>query len=151
MAVTVMIKRAKNFGTGALSLIKGLAVTLKYCFKPAVTVQYPTEKLTMTERFRGLVGLRPEKCIMCYQCVKICPTGCLAITHKQQEDKKKTLETFRYNLELCCFCGLCAQVCPTTAIIMTDIYESAVHDRKKLNINLLDAKKYDEWTGTTTK
>jgi NADH-quinone oxidoreductase subunit I len=146
-----MIKRAKNFGTGAWSLIKGLAVTLKYCFKPAVTLQYPTEKQPMTERYRGLVGLRPEKCIICLQCVRICPTGCLAITHKQQEDKKKTLETFKYNMELCCFCGLCAQVCPTTAIIMTDIYEIAVYDRKKLDINLLDARKYDEWTHTTVK
>lgn len=150
MAITKMINRVKNFGIGAWSLIKGLAVTLKYCFKPAVTLQYPTQKLPMTERFRGLVGLRPEKCIMCYQCVKICPTGCLAITHKQ-EDKKKTLETFRYKMELCCFCGLCAQVCPTSAIIMTDIYEITVYDRKKLAINLLDPKKYDEWTGATIK
>jgi NADH-quinone oxidoreductase subunit I len=151
MAVTKMIKRAKNFAVGILSLIKGLTVTLKYCFKPAVTVQYPTQKLPMTERFRGLVGLRPEKCIVCLQCTKICPTACLAITSKQQEDKKKTLETFRYNMELCCFCGLCAQVCPTSAIIMTNVYEISVYDRKKLDINLLDAKKYDEWTAATIK
>jgi formate hydrogenlyase subunit 6/NADH:ubiquinone oxidoreductase subunit I len=54
-------------------------------------------------------------------------------------------------MELCCFCGLCSQVCPTSAIIMTDIYEITVYDRAKLNINLLDAKKYDEWTGATIK
>jgi NADH-quinone oxidoreductase subunit I len=104
----------------------------------------------MSERFRGLVGLHPEKCIVCYQCMKMCPTACLAITHKQ-EDKKKTLETFKYNMELCCFCGMCAQVCPTGAIVMTDIYEISVYDRKKLDINLLDAKKYDEWTHTSVK
>jgi NADH-quinone oxidoreductase subunit I len=150
MAIVKMIKRAKNLGIAILSLVKGLAVTLKYVFKPAVTLQYPTQKQPMTDRFRGLVGLRPEKCIVCCQCAKICPTACLAITSKQ-EDKKKTLETFRYNMELCCFCGLCAQVCPTSAIIMTDIYEIGVYDRKKLDINLLDAKKYDEWTHTTVK
>ena len=146
-----MIKCAKNFAAGTLSLIKGLLVTLKYCFKPAVTVQYPKQKLPMTERYRGFVNLRPEKCIVCLQCTKICPTACLAITSKQQEDKKKALETFRYNMELCCFCGLCAQVCPTTAIIMSDIYEISVYDRKKLDINLLDPKKYDEWTAATIK
>ena len=145
-----MIKRTKHLGTGTWSLIKGLAVTLKYCFKPATTLQYPTEKQPMTERFRGFVGLRPEKCIVCLQCTKICPTACLAITSTQQ-DKKKTLETFRYNMELCCFCGLCSQVCPTSAIIMTDGYEMTVYDRRKLDINLLDAKKYDEWTAAAIK
>ena len=150
MAVIKMIKHSKNFVIGAWSLIKGLAVTMKYVFRPAVTLQYPTEKQPMSERFRGLVGLHPEKCIVCLQCMKMCPTACLAITHKL-EDKKKTLETFKYNMELCCFCGLCAQVCPTGAIVMTDIYEISVYDRKKLDINLLDAKKYDEWTHTTVK
>ena len=150
MAVIKMIKHAKNFVVGTWSLIKGLAVTLKYFFRPAVTLQYPTEKQPMSDRFRGLVGLNSEKCIVCFQCVKICPTACLAITNKQ-EDKKKTLETFKYNMELCCFCGLCQQVCPTGAIIMTNIYEIGVYDRKKLDINLLDVKKYDEWTHTTVK
>lgn len=150
MAVTEMINRAKNFAVGAWSLVKGLSVTLKYCFRPAVTVQYPRQKLPMTERFRGFVGLHPEKCIVCSQCVKICPTACLAISSTLQ-DKKKTLETFRHNMELCCFCGLCSQVCPTGAIIMTNGYEMTVYDRRKLDINLLDPKKYDEWTAATIK
>lgn len=145
-----MIKHSKSFVVGAWSLIRGLAVTIKYFFRPAVTLQYPTEKQTMSESFRGLVGLYREKCIVCYQCVKMCPTACLAITHKQEE-KKKTLETFKYSMELCCFCGLCEQVCPTSAIIMTKIYEISVYDRKKLDINLLDEKKYDEWTHTNNK
>jgi NADH-quinone oxidoreductase subunit I len=150
MAIIEMIKYSKNFVIGIWSLIKGLAVTMKYCLKPAVTLQYPTQKRPMSDCYRGLVGLHREKCIVCYQCVKMCPTACLAITHKQ-EDKKKTLETFKYNMELCCFCGLCAQVCPTSAIVMTKIYEISVYGRKKLDINLLDEKKYDEWTHTTIK
>ena len=145
-----MINYPKNFIIGAWSLIKGLAVTLKYFFKPVVTLQYPDEKLSMNDSYRGLVGLNPEKCIVCNQCVKICPTACLAIASRQ-EDKKKTLETFKYNMELCCFCGLCQQVCPTGAIIMTNIYEISVYDRKKFDIDLLNVKKYDEWTDTTVK
>jgi len=144
-----MLKLVKDFVLGPWSLIKGLAVTLKYVFRPAVTLQYPTEKRPMHDRFRGLVGLNQEKCIVCLQCMKICPTACLTIAARP--DDKRKLETFKYNMELCCFCGLCQQVCPTSAIVMTDIYEIAVETRKKLDINLLDVKKYDEWTCTTVK
>ncbi|MDO8526008.1 MAG: NADH-quinone oxidoreductase subunit I [Candidatus Omnitrophota bacterium] len=145
-----MIKFSKDIAIGALSLVKGLFITIKYFFGPATTVQYPTQKLPMTERFRGLVDLRREKCITCYQCVKICPTACLAITHSQA-DKKKPLETFKYNMELCCFCGLCQQVCPTSAIYMNKIYEISVYDRKKLHINLLNPERYGEWINPTVK
>ena len=145
-----MIKFLKEAAIGALSLAKGLAITLKYTLKPAVTLQYPSEKRPMVERYRGLVDLIPEKCIKCYQCVKICPTACLSITHKEI-DKKKVLETFRYNMELCCFCGLCSQVCPTSAVIMNKIYEISVYDRNKLYIDLLNPGRYDEWINPTVK
>lgn len=140
----------KDLVTGALSLIKGLVITLKNCFMPAITLQYPTQKQPMNERFRGLVDLRQNKCIICYQCVKICPTVCLAITHKEA-DKKKVLETFKYNMELCCFCGLCQQVCPTSAVYMNKIYEISVYDRNKLYVDLLNPEKYSEWINTIVK
>lgn len=140
----------KDIATGPLSLVKGLIITLKYCLKPAVTLQYPTQKKPMVEKYRGLVDLRPDKCIVCQQCVKICPTACLSLSHKEV-NKKKTIDTFKYNMELCCFCGLCQQVCPTSAVYMNKLYEIAVYDRKKLNINLMDPEKYIEWTHTNIK
>ena len=84
-----MIKYFINIAAGAISLIKGLFVTFKNLFSKAVTVQYPTQKLQMTERYRGLVDLRIEKCIKCYMCVKICPTACLSLSHKETAEKKK--------------------------------------------------------------
>lgn len=146
-----MIKFFKDLIIGFISLVKGLIVTLKNLLSHAITLQYPKQKQPMTERFRGLVDLRPEKCIVCYQCVKICPTGCLAITHKESEEKKKSLETFKYNMELCCFCGLCDQVCPTQAIYMNKIYEIATYGHEKLYINLLNPEKYVEWAHPTVK
>jgi len=146
-----MKKYINNLLTGPASLIKGMAVTFKNLTSRAVTLQYPTQKQPMVEKFRGLVDLDLQKCIICYQCVKICPTGCLAITHKESEQKKKALETFKYNMELCCFCGLCAQVCPTQAIYMNKIYEIAVYSRQKLYINLLNPEKYNEWVNPTVK
>lgn len=141
----------KNLVMGPVSLIKGMAVTFKYLIRPAVTFQYPTQKLQMAERYRGLVDLRPDKCIICYQCVNICPTNCLAITHENLPENKKQLKSFDYKMELCCFCGLCDQVCPTSAVYMNKIYEIATFGREELNINLLDKDKYAQWANPTVK
>ena len=145
-----MIKSLSQLLTDALSLIKGMIITFKNVFCPAVTLQYPDEKETMTERYRGLVDLDPAKCISCYQCARICPTGCLVLTHKLAE-QKKILESFAYNMELCCFCGLCEQACPTQAVTMNKIYEIAVREHGKLHVNLLDPEKYREWTSSAVK
>ena len=146
-----MTNYLKRLFFGPINLIKGLIVTFKNLASRAITLQYPSEKQPMTARFRGLVDLRPEKCIMCYQCVKICPTQCLAISHEESAEKKKSLVTFKYNMELCCFCGLCEQVCPTAAIYMDKIYEIAAYNREELHINLLDNDKYAEWANPTVK
>ncbi len=140
-----------NLGRGFVSLIKGMVITFKNIFSPIVTLQYPKEKQAMTPRYRGLVDFDPEKCIMCYQCVKICPTGCLAMSHKVHEDKKKTLERFDYTMELCCFCGLCEQVCPKSAIYMNKLYEVTAYSRDKLHIDLLNPDKYAEWSHVVVK
>jgi len=39
-------------------LRKGLMLTLKYFFKPKITVQFPEEKTPQSPRFRGLHALR---------------------------------------------------------------------------------------------
>lgn len=146
-----MIRYLINIIAGSFSLIKGLFVTLKNLFRKPVTLQYPTQKMPMTERYRGLLDLHAEKCIKCNQCVRICPTMCLSLAIKESADKKKDFEHFKYNMELCCFCGFCEQICPTQAIYMNKIYEIAVYSHDKLYIDLLDAGKYDEWAHPTVK
>ena len=146
-----MIKYIQNLIAGPVSLIKGMVVTFKNLTSRAITLQYPTEKQVMTQRFRGLVDLDPKKCIVCYQCVKICPTACLSIAHRDSLEKKKSPEAFKYNMEFCCFCGLCEQACPTQAIYMSKIYEIATDDHEQLYINLLDPGKYNEWANPTVK
>ena len=51
-------------------LVSGMALTLKYMFKPSVTVNYPFEKGPLSPRFRGEHALRrypngEERCIAC--------------------------------------------------------------------------------------
>ena len=41
-----------------LELVKGMFLTLKYFFKPKVTINYPYEKGSLSPRFRGEHALR---------------------------------------------------------------------------------------------
>ena len=123
-----------------------MSVTLKNMFARSVTLQYPKEKQPMKDNFRGMVDLIPKDCVICYQCIKICPTAALDLAHKQvavEEKKAKEITKFTYNAELCCFCGFCDEICPTDAIFMNKMYEVAVHSHDDLvNINLMDDNKY---------
>jgi NADH-quinone oxidoreductase subunit I len=66
-------------------LLAGFALTLKYMFKPKVTVNYPYEKGPLSPRFRGEHALRrypngEERCIACKLCEAICPAARRATT-----------------------------------------------------------------------
>ena len=84
-----------------------------------------------------MVDLVPEKCVICYMCIKICPVAALDLTHKQDmtPDNKKKLEItkFTFNGELCCFCGLCEEICPTDAIYLNKMYEVAAFTHEEIN------------------
>ncbi|MEP6938992.1 MAG: NADH-quinone oxidoreductase subunit I, partial [Rudaea sp.] len=61
-----------------LELLKGLALTGRYMFKPKYTMRYPMEKIPQSNRFRGLHALRrypngEERCIACKLCEAVCP------------------------------------------------------------------------------
>lgn len=148
-----MIGMLINIVRGFISILKGLAVTGRNMFRGALTLPYPAQRPVMTERFRGLVDLYPEKCIACSQCVRICPTAALdLVAAVNAETKKRVLSAFTYNGELCCFCGLCQEVCPTSAIYLNQCYEAAYYDHKDfVRINLLNGGKYDHLARPVTK
>jgi len=130
-----------------VSLLIGMKVTIKNFFSPSVTLDYPRKRQQMTANFRGMVDLKPEACVICYQCIKICPTAALYLSHKTVPDgekKKNEITKFTYNAELCCFCGLCDEICPTDAIFMNKMYEVSAYEHEQiLNIDLMDEKKYN--------
>jgi NADH-quinone oxidoreductase subunit I len=111
-----------------LEMLKGLALTGKYLFKPKITVQYPEEKTPMSPRFRGLHALRrypngEERCIACKLCEAVCPA--MAITIESDVRQDGTRRTTRYDIDLtkCIFCGFCEESCPVDSIVETHIHE----------------------------
>src|SRR3569832_161577 len=88
-------------------LVSGLWLTLRYMFKPAVTLNYPYERGPLSPRFRGEHVLRrypngEERCIACKLCEAVCPA--LAITieagPRRNDGTRRTL-CFVFVLLLC--------------------------------------------------
>ncbi len=116
-------------------LFDGLKTTLNHFFRKPITLQYPEEKWSPPERFRGRpVLIRNDeggpRCVACGLCEKICPCGCITVHPATGADGRRQLKRYAIDLLRCCFCGLCVESCPMAAIEMSSHYELA-SDRKE--------------------
>ena len=118
-------------------LVSGMALTLKYFFKPKVTINYPYEKGPISPRFKGEHALRrypngEERCIACKLCEAICPAQAITIEAEPREDGSR--RTTRYDIDMvkCIYCGLCQEACPVDAIVEGPNIEFAVETREEL-------------------
>jgi NADH-quinone oxidoreductase subunit I len=121
------------------SIVKGHVVTIRYLFRPKVTLMYPEVKWDLPEGYRGVPALPVDPatgvdpCIGCQACVRICPPQLLTVDTHTGEDKKRVVDAFHARIGLCMFCGLCADVCPVDAIRMSKSYELAVFSKDDLH------------------
>ncbi len=118
-------------------LVSGFAVTLRYFFKPKVTINYPFEKGPLSTRFRGEHALRrypsgEERCIACKLCEAVCPAQAITIESAPRDDGSR--RTTRYDLDMtkCIYCGLCQEACPVDAIVEGPNFEYATETREEL-------------------
>ena len=120
-----------------LELGKGLFLTLKYFFKPKVTINYPYEKGSLSSRFRGEHALRrypngEERCIACKLCEAVCPAQAITIEAEPRADGSR--RTTRYDIDMtkCIYCGFCQEACPVDAIVEGPNFEFATETREEL-------------------
>jgi NADH-quinone oxidoreductase subunit I len=118
-------------------LLGGMAITLRYMFKPKVTINYPFEKSPLSPRFRGEHALRrypngEERCIACKLCEAICPAQAITIEAEPRDDGSR--RTTRYDIDMvkCIYCGLCEEACPVDAIVEGPNFEYATETREEL-------------------
>ena len=132
-----------------------------------VTVQYPEERVTYPEGYRGLHRLVPRedgkpRCVACYMCATICPAQCIHIEAGEYEyddasTESRVIEKFPVRFDIdelrCIVCGLCVDACPKDAIRM-DTYRHTpsgyerkdfVYDLTRLVNGPAVAHKSDPW------
>ncbi|MDI6733034.1 MAG: NADH-quinone oxidoreductase subunit I [Planctomycetota bacterium] len=140
-----MVRYFSAIVIGLLSVLKGMAVTVKYFFSKKVTMEYPDQRWKMPDRFRGKVGCDTNKCISCLYCVNICPVSCITLENVKAEipavvtnlegkemKRLKNITKFEVDISRCIFCGLCTEGCPTGAIYMSHDYEISCYTRKDM-------------------
>jgi NADH-quinone oxidoreductase subunit I len=123
-----------------LEIISGFALTLKYMFKPKVTINYPYEKGPLSTRFRGEHALRrypdgEERCIACKLCEAICPAQAITIEAEPREDGSRRTTRYDIDMSKCIYCGLCQEACPVDAIVEGPNFEFATERRAELIYN----------------
>jgi len=152
----------REFVDTAVSIGKGMAVTIANFFQPTVTQHYPEERRATPRGDRSLPvllsmpGTEILKCTACELCARACPVECITIgwdkvdrKTARPEDVGNDTRTGRalrlYNLDasLCLYCGLCAEACPYEALAMSDVYEMAEGSPGEPAATELDRDRYD--------
>lgn len=131
-----MVTYFREIFSGLWSLFVGMGITAKEFFSPTVTMQYPYQKVEMSDRFRGHIQLKPDeegkpKCIVCGMCMRACPSGCITLSGEKPEGaKKKELTQYILDFTRCSLCGCCVEACNFDAIEFSKEY-NLVSERKE--------------------
>jgi NADH-quinone oxidoreductase chain I len=118
-----------------LEILKGMALTFKTMFTPAVTRRYPQKvKITSKPGFRGLHALAKNeegklKCVGCGLCGAYCPSKCIHIYTTEGEDHTKVVDRYEIDVLRCIFCGFCVEACPFGAITLSEHFEYSDYSR----------------------
>lgn len=117
-----------------IEIIKGLALTLRHFFSPAVTRQYPKEKRESFPGARALHALTKDemgkmKCVGCGLCSAMCPSQCIYIYTSEGEGHKKIVDRYEIDTLRCVFCAFCVEACPYGAVVLTPHFEYSGYSR----------------------
>jgi len=144
------------------AIFDGMKVTLAHLFGKKFTRQYPEERHTASDNYRGVHRLNRDeqgrvRCVACFMCPTLCPAHCIDIVPAEAPwpDREKYPESFVIDELRCISCGMCEEACPVDAIELTSLYDMTgfsrqqmMFDKEKL-LSVYDQTKDDEPTQTS--
>jgi NADH-quinone oxidoreductase chain I len=121
----------KDIRDSIVTIAVGMGITFKHLGKRPVTQQYPDERWSLPDRFRGFVHNDVPRCTACLACAKDCPVDCIYI-ETVGKGKERLMSRFAIDYNKCIWCSLCTEHCPTDCITMSHDYDHAVYKRQRL-------------------
>ena len=122
-----------------LGVARGMLMTLRHVFRPAITVNYPEQQRAIPVRARTNLLWFEERCTGCSTCAQACPDGCILVQTSPAEDLSLNVDRYEIDFRLCMYCGLCVEACPYEAIQvggpMNDaayVFDDLYRDKHKL-------------------
>ena len=117
---------------------------VRHLFKKPATCAYPFEPARIMPHFRGRIDFDSARCIGCQMCVRVCPAKAIEIPLSAEQPPapapaegqpaapaRKKFDCIM-KLDHCVYCAQCVEVCHKKALIMTQDFELAQVDKKKL-------------------
>jgi len=110
-------------------VVKPILKVLKQIVSKPYTMEYPENRESLTDNYRGVEKLDMKTCISCSACARICPNNTITIVDVDTEKGAKVMPEI--NIERCLFCGLCEEVCPPKCLVLTKSYDFERYDRRE--------------------
>jgi len=145
-----MIGYFRDLLIGVKTVLEGMWVTFAHLFHPAITVQYPREKVPMYPRTRAQLVNHAEICGYCLSCKRVCPANIFTIVGTRAEKdedlgmlpdgkpKKMHILEFKIDMSKCIYCGLCVEACDTHSLRWEVPQERPVYGREELHVDFSD-------------